>query len=93
MEIILMDGSFYKNRTFHASEPGDPHSQRPRHEARVPSTRFPSAVTSAPLADTLAALERATGHPPKPNGQGWISRCPAHDDHTPSLSVSVGHTG
>ena len=90
MEIILMDGSFYKNRTFHASEAGDPYPKRPRNETRVP---VPSAVTSAPLADTLAALERATGHPPKPNGQGWISRCPAHDDHTPSLSVSVGHTG
>ena len=65
MEIILMDGSFYKNRTFHASEAGDPYPKRPRNETRVP---VPSAVTSAPLADTLAALERATGHPPKLNG-------------------------
>ena len=72
---------------------GDSHSQRPRNEARVPATRFPSSVASPLLADTLAALERATGYPPQRNGQGWISRCPAHDDHTPSLSVSVGHTG
>jgi putative DNA primase/helicase len=92
-EIILMDRSFYQNYTFHASEAGDSHSQRPRNEARVPATRFPSSVASPLLADTLAALERATGHPPQRNGQGWISRCPAHDDHTPSLSVSVGHTG
>ena len=26
-------------------------------------------------------------------GSGWTARCPAHDDHTPSLSVSVGRDG
>ena len=88
-----MDGSFYKNRTFHASEAGDPHSKRPRNGVGVPPACFDSLTASQPLTDTLAALERTTGHPPKLNGQGWISRCPAHDDHTPSLSVSVGHTG
>ncbi len=29
----------------------------------------------------------------KRNGQGWIARCPAHDDHTPSLSVAKGDDG
>lgn len=27
------------------------------------------------------------------NGAGWTARCPAHDDHNPSLSVSVGADG
>jgi 5S rRNA maturation endonuclease (ribonuclease M5) len=39
---------------------------------------------------TLQALEQVTGHPPKRNGNGWIGHCPAHDDHTPSLSVDEG---
>lgn len=88
-----MDRSCYQNRTFHASEAGNPHSPRPRNEAKVPPDCFDSLTVSQPLTDTLAALERATGHPPKRNGQGWISRCPAHDDHTPSLSVAEGENG
>src|SRR5437899_21464 len=24
------------------------------------------------------------------SGRGWIARCPAHHDHTPSLSISEG---
>jgi hypothetical protein len=26
-------------------------------------------------------------------GRGWTARCPAHDDHSPSLSISAGHDG
>jgi len=26
-------------------------------------------------------------------GRGWMARCPAHDDHTPSLSVRVAEDG
>jgi hypothetical protein len=29
----------------------------------------------------------------KKNGAGFVARCPAHDDHTPSLSVSHGDKG
>lgn len=29
----------------------------------------------------------------KPSGDGYIARCPAHDDKTPSLLVSVGDSG
>jgi len=29
----------------------------------------------------------------KPNGDGWIARCPAHDDHNPSLSIKQGDDG
>jgi len=37
-----------------------------------------------------AALEIILGHFPsaRPNGSGYIARCPAHDDKTPSLSIS-----
>ncbi len=29
----------------------------------------------------------------KPSGSGWQARCPAHDDRTPSLSISTGDDG
>ena len=29
----------------------------------------------------------------KPNGRGWMARCPAHDDRTPSLSIAQGDDG
>ena len=29
----------------------------------------------------------------KQNGQGWSARCPAHDDHNPSLSIGEGDDG
>jgi 5S rRNA maturation endonuclease (ribonuclease M5) len=29
----------------------------------------------------------------KCNGHGWQAKCPAHEDHTPSLSISEGHDG
>lgn len=29
----------------------------------------------------------------RPGGNGWMAQCPAHDDHTPSLSVSIGRNG
>ncbi|HQN36137.1 MAG TPA: hypothetical protein PK019_22220, partial [Sedimentisphaerales bacterium] len=29
----------------------------------------------------------------RPNGSGWITRCPAHDDGRASLSVAVGDDG
>ncbi len=28
-----------------------------------------------------------------PNSRGWKARCPAHDDHSPSLSVKEGERG
>ena len=39
------------------------------------------------LADVLARLEN-----PQPSGGGWLARCPAHRDGSPSLMVSEGHT-
>ena len=29
----------------------------------------------------------------KPDSNGYIARCPAHDDTTPSLSISTGDSG
>ena len=26
-------------------------------------------------------------------GAGWMARCPAHDDHEPSLSITPGEDG
>lgn len=41
----------------------------------------------------LHQLEQITGLPPKRSGNGWSARCPAHEDHNPSLSVSEGTDG
>jgi putative DNA primase/helicase len=40
------------------------------------------------IADFLAKLDGA-----KPQGSGWIARCPAHQDRSPSLSVTEGDQG
>lgn len=40
------------------------------------------------VADVLGRLEKV-----KPNGSGWMACCPAHEDRTPSLSVSEGSDG
>lgn len=41
----------------------------------------------------LEALYQKTNFDPRSSGSGWITRCPAHDDHNPSLSVSEGADG
>lgn len=41
-----------------------------------------------PVGRVLAKLPDA-----RRNGQGWIARCPAHDDHRPSLSIAEGNDG
>jgi hypothetical protein len=48
------------------------------------------AGASPPLARVVAALERAGCRRGGPRG-GW--QCPAHEDHTPSLSVHEGTDG
>ena len=45
------------------------------------------------LSDVLDALQSATGYVPSRSGDGYKARCPAHDDHDPSLSVSEGSDG
>src|SRR5215472_2959966 len=38
--------------------------------------------------DLLSRLDRV-----RRTGNGWIARCPAHEDHSPSLSVKAGDRG
>lgn len=47
---------------------------------------------SVPMNSVIAALE-ARDCRPKRNGKGWSARCPAHEDHSPSLSVAEGDDG
>lgn len=48
--------------------------------------------TSEPVHLVLNALE-AAGIRPRESGGGWASRCPAHEDSTPSLSIRRGDDG
>lgn len=41
--------------------------------------------------DTVAVLDHFEDV--SPNGDGWIARCPAHDDNTPSLSIKKNGSG
>ena len=54
--------------------------------------RFANGTTDAqvmtPVDSILSKLPDA-----RPNGSGWITRCPAHDDGRASLSVAVGDDG
>jgi hypothetical protein len=49
-------------------------------------------MSGAPLAGVYAALERAECRPRGPEHR-FTALCPAHDDHTPSLSVREGADG
>lgn len=45
------------------------------------------ALTSEPVARVLSRVHA------KANGRGWMARCPAHDDRTPSLAIAQGDDG
>jgi len=45
-------------------------------------------VASVPVQAVLDKLPSA-----KPAGDGWQTRCPAHEDRTPSLSIAEGDGG
>ena len=45
-------------------------------------------MPSQPVARVLSAIKHATA-----SGAGWMARCPAHDDRTPSLSIAEGRDG
>jgi putative DNA primase/helicase len=40
------------------------------------------------IAELLERLDRV-----RRNATGWVARCPAHEDRTPSLSVAEGDDG
>ena len=44
-----------------------------------------------PPIDLVIDALRDKGFEPKQIGDGYKSRCPAHEDHNPSLSISVGN--
>jgi len=46
-----------------------------------------------PIDHMLDRVYQVTGVQPTKNGKGWITRCPAHDDRRPSLSISEGDDG
>jgi len=46
------------------------------------------AHASEPVRRVLSRVKGA-----KPNGTGWSAHCPAHDDRTPSLSITQGDDG
>ena len=50
------------------------------------------AALSLPVGTPIAGVLARLTHP-KRQGAGYVARCPAHDDSTPSLSVSVGASG
>ena len=61
--------------------------QQPGRNGTRPAVT-PSA-TVRPLERVLALLKDVTG----PKGGQWTARCPAHEDHTPSLSIREGDDG
>ena len=42
------------------------------------------------LAEFVLAVERVTGHAARRTGRGYMARCPAHRDRTPSLAIAQG---
>ena len=52
---------------------------------------MPEPKSEVTIQDVIAALERAGCHP-KQTGDRWQAHCPAHEDSTPSLSITQGHT-
>lgn len=43
--------------------------------------------------DRVLDALRSVGKPPKQVGDDWLACCPAHEDSTPSLSISIGRDG
>lgn len=50
-------------------------------------------MSNTPVGAILQALLTATGRIPRQHGDSWASRCPAHEDNNPSLSISAGNDG
>lgn len=46
------------------------------------------SITSEPVARVLTRVEGL-----EQRGHGWVAKCPAHDDRTPSLSIRQGDDG
>ena len=64
---------------------------RPPRHRRAPAPSPPAALSPDPIQEVLRRLRRVRAT--APDGAGWEARCPAHDDDTPSLSVTRGRDG
>ena len=45
------------------------------------------------ISEIIARIEARTGAKAEKGGNSWVCRCPAHEDHNPSLSVTEGEMG
>ena len=61
----------------------------------LPLPKPVAASPKSPSPEVVRVLQllRDGGFDPKFSGDGWISRCPAHADHAPSLSIREGDGG
>jgi putative DNA primase/helicase len=72
----------------------DSYHQPPRFDNGVGLHRYPAyrlVQNAGPTGVTMPAAEiAAILGSAKRNGRGWLCKCPAHPDHTPSLSIMNG---
>jgi len=60
-------------------------------DARFSDISTEARRNTAPCNSVQNLLDRLQGV--RENGDGWMACCPAHDDHTPSLSIANGDNG
>ncbi|GEM_PF-338519 len=57
------------------------------------SSKNNNSGQSTSLEEILSLMESKTGYQPRRCGNGYMARCPVHDDKSPSLSISEGDGG
>lgn len=59
----------------------------------LPKQSTRKGVMQMDMHEVVNRIGLKTGHQPKRSGQGYTTRCPAHDDQNPSLSIGEGSDG